>query len=204
MHASPDIFPVAGCVDQSDRLRLKRQRARVIWLTGVSGAGKSTLANLLERKLHAQGAHTYLLDGDNLRIGLNGDLGFSDADRAESVRRVAEVARLMVDAGLIVITATISPSREARHAARARFATHDFVEVFVDAPLAVAEARDPKGLYARARAGKVSQFTGIASSYEAPLSPEVHLRTAEHGPDRCVDEILQFLAAGFGSNVKVA
>lgn len=165
----------------------------MVWLTGVSGAGKSTLANLLKAQLDARGLRTYLLDGDILREGLNQDLGFSDADRHENIRRTAEVARLMVDAGLIVIAALISPFHEARAKARERFAAGTFIEVFVDVSLEVAEARDPKGLYVLARQGAIRQFTGIESTYEKPLSPDVHVRTAETGPLECVAAIIRKL-----------
>ena len=158
-------------VTREGRAAMKGQAPAVVWLTGLSGAGKSTIANLLEARLHAQGRHTYLLDGDNVRHGLNRDLGFSDADRAENVRRVGEAARLMADAGLIVVVAFISPSRAERANARAMMTGGEFLEVYVDAPLAVAEARDPKGLYAKARAGEIKGFTGIDSPYEPPPRP---------------------------------
>jgi adenylylsulfate kinase len=182
-----------AAVSKFDRTRLKQHPAFVVWLTGLSGAGKSTLANLLEQTLYARGLHTYLLDGDDLRLGLNKDLGFSEADRNENVRRVAEVARLMVDAGMIVITATISPFRSSRESARGLFEVGEFIEVFVDAPLDVAEARDPKGLYARARKGSIGQFTGIASPYEPPLSQEVHVKTALSSPQECLEQIIRAL-----------
>lgn len=165
-------------VDQASRSRLKGQQACVVWLTGLSGAGKSTIANLLEKALHAEGGHTYLLDGDNVRHGLNKDLGFTDADRVENIRRIAEVARLMVDAGLIVITAFISPFRAERAMARELFEEGQFIEVHVDTPLAVAEQRDVKGLYRKARQGELKNFTGIDSPYEAPEQPECTLNTA--------------------------
>ncbi|AOL03068.1 MULTISPECIES: adenylyl-sulfate kinase [Burkholderia] len=182
---------LSGC--QLVHPRVQRNRAFVVWLTGVSGAGKSTLANLLKEQLDARGLRTYLLDGDILREGLNQDLGFSDADRHENIRRTAEVARLMVDAGLIVIAALISPFHEARAKARERFAAGTFIEVFVDVSLEVAEARDPKGLYVLARRGAIRQFTGIESTYEKPLSPDVHVRTAETGPLECVAAIIRKL-----------
>ncbi|WP_174913286.1 adenylyl-sulfate kinase [Burkholderia lata] len=182
---------LSGC--QPILPRVQQNRAFVVWLTGVSGAGKSTLANLLKAQLDARGLRTYLLDGDILREGLNQDLGFSDADRHENIRRTAEVARLMVDAGLIVIAALISPFHEARAKARERFAAGTFIEVFVDVSLEVAEARDPKGLYVLARQGAIRQFTGIESTYEKPLSPDVHVRTAETGPLECVAAIIRKL-----------
>lgn len=180
-------------IDKQARAALKRQKPRCVWFTGLSGAGKSTIANLLEKRLHADGKHTYILDGDNVRRGLSRDLGFTEADRAENVRRVAEVARLMVDAGLIVLVALISPFRAERRFARALFAEGEFIEVFVDAPLEECERRDPKGLYARARRGEIKNFTGIDSVYEPPESPEIHLRTAEASPEACVKTVLQYL-----------
>ncbi|WP_175811752.1 adenylyl-sulfate kinase [Burkholderia contaminans] len=188
-----NALPATLSGSQSILPHVKQNQAFVVWLTGVSGAGKSTLANLLKEQLDARGLRTYLLDGDVLREGLNQDLGFSDADRHENIRRTAEVARLMVDAGLIVIAALISPFQEARAKARARFAAGTFLEVFVDVSLDVAEARDPKGLYVLARQGAIRQFTGIESSYEKPLSPDVHVRTAEASPSECVAAILRKL-----------
>ena len=164
-------------VDREARAAMKGQRGRVVWLTGLSGAGKSTIANLVDKRLHALGRHTYLLDGDNVRHGLNRDLGFTEEDRVENIRRVAEVAKLMADAGLIVITAFISPFRAERQMARELMGEGEFVEVFVDAPLEVAEARDVKGLYAKARAGALPNFTGIDSPYEAPDTPELRIDT---------------------------
>ncbi|HVV18705.1 MAG TPA: adenylyl-sulfate kinase, partial [Pseudonocardiaceae bacterium] len=157
------------------RARQKGQRAAVVWFTGLSGAGKSTVADLVERRLHEQGFHTYLLDGDNVRHGLNSDLGFTDADRAENIRRVAHLARLMADAGLIVLASFISPFRAERRLARGLFGDGEFIEVHVDAPLAVAEARDHKGLYAKARRGELPNFTGVDSPYERPETPELRL-----------------------------
>ena len=150
-------------VNKTARASLKGQRACVLWFTGLSGAGKSTIANLVEKRLHALGHHTYLLDGDNVRHGLNRDLGFTEEDRVENIRRVAEVARLMVDAGLIVLVSFISPYRSERQFARERFGAGEFVEVFVDTPLEICEARDVKGLYRRARAGEIPNFTGISA-----------------------------------------
>ena len=175
------------------RAALKHQRPRCIWFTGLSGSGKSTIANLLEKRLHAAGRHTYLLDGDNVRHGLTRDLGFTEADRVENIRRVAEVARLMVDAGLIVLVSFISPFRAERRLARALFGESEFVEVFVDTPLAICEKRDPKGLYAKARRGELRNFTGIDSPYEPPEFPEIHLRAAELGAEACVERIIERL-----------
>lgn len=162
-------------IGPAQREALLHHPGAVIWLTGLSGAGKSSIANALEVLLHRDGVHTCLLDGDNLRLGLNCDLGFTDTDRVENIRRVAEVARLMQDAGLVVICAVISPFARAREAARARIGAGRFIEVFIDTPLATCEARDPKGLYRRARAGLIAHFTGISSPYEAPREPEVHI-----------------------------
>jgi bifunctional enzyme CysN/CysC len=182
-------------VDQRIRAELKGQRPCVVWFTGLSGAGKSTLANLVERRLTGLGRHTYVLDGDNVRRGLNCDLGFSEMDRVENIRRVAEVARLMTDAGLIVLVSLISPFRADREMARTRIGHGAFIEVFVDAPLAVAEGRDPKGLYRKARRGEIKNFTGVDSPYEAPEQPEVHVDTAEVGAEDAADHVLTYLSA---------
>lgn len=181
----------AASTSQQMRAASLGQTPRCIWFTGLSGSGKSTLANLLEQRLQAQGKHAYILDGDNIRHGLNRDLGFTDADRVENIRRVAEVAKLMTDAGLIVLVSFISPFRAERRMARELFATGEFIEVFVDTPLAIAEQRDPKGLYAKARAGKIPNFTGIDSPYEAPEAPELHLHTDKNSPEELVMQILQ-------------
>jgi bifunctional enzyme CysN/CysC len=173
-----------------ERIRLKGHSPAVFWLTGLSGSGKSTIANALEERLHAMGVHTYLLDGDNVRHGLNKNLGFSPEDRAENIRRVAEVAKLMVDAGLVVIVSFISPYVVDRDKARALFKENQFYEVFVDAPLEVCKQRDPKGLYKKAEAGLIPEFTGISAPYESPKKPEVHVRTAEKELTECVEKIL--------------
>ncbi|MHB1836579.1 MAG: sulfate adenylyltransferase subunit CysN [Solirubrobacteraceae bacterium] len=165
-------------IDRSARARLMAQTPRVLWFTGLSGAGKSTIANLVESELHRRGNHTYILDGDNVRHGLNRDLGFTDADRVENIRRVAEVAKLMVDAGLIVLVSFISPFRSERQMARSLFEAGQFIEIHVDTPLELAEQRDPKGLYKKARAGLLANFTGIDSPYEPPAEPELVLQTA--------------------------
>ena len=162
----------------------------VLWFTGLSGAGKSTIANLVEKKLHAMGRHTYLLDGDNIRHGLNKDLGFTEADRVENIRRVSEVARLMVDAGLIVMTAFISPFRSERAMARGLLGEGEFVEVYVDTPLNVAEDRDVKGLYKKARRGEIANFTGISSPYEAPEAPELRVNTTACSPEEAADQVI--------------
>jgi bifunctional enzyme CysN/CysC len=174
--------------------RLKNQRPAVLWFTGLSGAGKSTIANLVEKKLHRMNRHTFLLDGDNVRHGLNKDLGFTEADRIENIRRVGEVARLMADAGLIVITAFISPFRAERQMVREMMPAGEFVEVHIDTPLAEAERRDVKGLYRKARAGELKNFTGIDSPYEPPESPEIRIdttaMTAEAAADLIVDRLV--------------
>ncbi|MBT8766041.1 sulfate adenylyltransferase subunit CysN [Metapseudomonas boanensis] len=181
-------------VNRQAHAALKGQTPRILWLTGLSGAGKSTIANLVERKLHALGRHTYLLDGDNVRHGLNRDLGFSEADRVENIRRVAEVARLMLDAGLITLVSFISPFRAERELARSLAGEGAFLEVFIDAPLALAEQRDPKGLYQKARRGELKNFTGIDSPYEPPLAPDIHIdtgsETAEAAAERIVERLL--------------
>lgn len=180
-------------VNQRMHAAQKGQRPCVIWFTGLSGSGKSTLANALELALLARNKHSYLLDGDNVRLGLNADLGFSDVDRVENIRRIGEVSRLMVDAGLIVISAFISPFADERAIAKALLPANQFYEIFVDAPLAVCEQRDPKGLYKRARSGQIKQFTGIDSAYETPLAPDLVVSTAASNVDACVDNILNFL-----------
>src|SRR4030095_12705643 len=180
-------------IDKHARATLMGQKPCVIWFTGLSGAGKSTIANLVEKRLHALGRHTYLLDGDNVRQGLNKDLGFTDTDRVENIRRVAGVARLMVDAGLVVLVSFISPFRSERRMARARVSEGEFVEVFVDTPLEVAEARDPKGLYKKARKGDLRNFTGVDSPYEVPEHPDLRLDTTRLTPEDSAEEILQHL-----------
>ncbi len=182
-------FDVTGEV----RAGLKHQRPRCLWLTGLSASGKSTVANLLEKRLVSEGRHTYLLDGDNVRHGLNRDLGFTEADRVENIRRVAEVSRLMVDAGLIVIVSFISPFRSERDFARGLFEPGDFREIFVDAPLEVCAARDPKGLYAKARRGEIRNFTGVDSPYERPERPDLRLDTGKLSPEECVELVVRSL-----------
>jgi bifunctional enzyme CysN/CysC len=180
-------------IDRAARARQKGQAAKCVWFTGLSGAGKSTVANLVDKRLHAMGYHSFVLDGDNVRHGLNKDLGFTDEDRVENIRRVAEVARLMTDAGLIVLVSFISPFRAEREMARALFPEGDFVEVFVDVPLQVAEQRDAKGLYAKARAGKLPNFTGIDSPYEAPDTPELHLDAAAERAEELAQRVIERL-----------
>ena len=197
LRRSHNIHWQALDVDKQLRARQKGQRACVLWLTGLSGAGKSSIANRIEKLLTAQGRHTYLLDGDNVRHGLNKDLGFAAQDRVENIRRVAEVARLMVDAGLIVLVSFISPFRAERSMARALFAPGEFFEIFVDTPLAVAESRDVKGLYRKARRGELSNFTGIDSPYEAPEHPEIRIDTTRVSAEQAADLVVaQLQAAG--------
>jgi bifunctional enzyme CysN/CysC len=180
-------------IDKDARSLLKGQKPAVLWFTGLSGAGKSTIANLVEKRLHALGRHSYLLDGDNVRHGLNKDLGFTEADRVENVRRVGEVARLMVDAGLIVLTAFISPFRSERQLARGLVAEGEFFEIHVDTPLDVAERRDVKGLYKKARRGELANFTGIDSPYEAPEAPELRIDTTELTAERAAERVIETL-----------
>lgn len=180
-------------LNREDRQKIKGHKSCVIWMTGLSGSGKSTLANALEVKLHALGVHSYLLDGDNVRHGLNRDLGFSPDERKENIRRTGEVAKLFVDAGMIVITALISPFRSDRAVARQMVAEGEFVEVYVKCPLAECENRDPKGLYKKARAGVIPEFTGISSPYEAPEHPELVLETDKLSVEIAVEQLIGYL-----------
>ena len=195
LRRSQNIHPQPTHLDKAARADALGPRPLVLWFTGLSGAGKSSIANEVARQLHAQGRHVYQLDGDNLRHGLNRDLGFTAADRVENIRRVAEVARLMVDAGLIVLASFISPFRSERELARSRVEPGEFIEVHVDVPLAVAEARDPKGLYARARRGELPHFTGIDSPYEPPLAPEIHLHADQMSVAQAAVAVLDWLSA---------
>ena len=194
LRRASNIHWQALAVDKPARAALKGQAPCCLWFTGLSGSGKSTVASLLEKRLAALGRHTYTLDGDNVRHGLNRDLGFTDADRVENIRRVGEVAKLMVDAGLIVLVSFISPFRAERRMARGLMAQREFLEIFVDTPMEVCERRDPKGLYRKARAGTLKNFTGIDSPYEAPERPEVRLAAGDHGPEELVEQLLAELA----------
>ena len=181
-------------VTKKERSAIKGQRACIVWFTGLSASGKSTIANALEVKLMEQNRHTYLLDGDNIRLGLNSDLGFSDEDRVENIRRVGEVSKLFVDSGIIVLTAFISPFRKDREIVKRLVEKDEFIEVFVDTPLDICEKRDPKGLYLKAREGKIPNFTGVSSVYEAPLNPQIHLRTVDKSVEECVGEVMNYLS----------
>ena len=180
-------------VGKAERASLKKQRPAIIWMTGLSGAGKSTIANLIDSKLFAAGHHTMLLDGDNVRHGLNRDLGFTEADRVENIRRVGEVAKLMMESGLIVICSFISPYKSDREMVRSLVADGEFLEVFVDTPIEECVRRDPKGLYSKAKAGKIKNFTGIDAPYQAPQRPEIHLKTVASQPDQLAEQVVKTL-----------
>jgi adenylylsulfate kinase len=182
-------------VSSKQKQEHKGHRPVLLWYTGLSGSGKSTIANAVEAKLFELGCHTYLLDGDNVRMGLNKGLTFSDEDRVENIRRISEVAKLFVDAGLIVSTAFISPFKANRAQAREIMAEGEFIEVFIDTPIEVCESRDPKGLYKKARAGEIPNFTGISSAFDEPESPELHIKTAENSIEQCAEQIVQYLTS---------
>lgn len=190
---SSNIYWHEGQIKRSDRERVNDHRGACIWFTGLSGSGKSTLANAVEEKLFEKGIRTYVLDGDNIRFGLNKNLGFSPADRTENIRRIGEVAKLFIDAGMVVLTAFISPYREDRDNVREIMADGDFIEVFVDCDLAVCEERDPKGLYKKARAGVIPEFTGISAPYEAPEKAELVVNTSSKSVDESAEEVLNYL-----------
>lgn len=185
-------------IDRDAHASLKHQKPRLLWFTGLSGAGKSAIANLVQKKLYALGKHSFLLDGDNVRHGLNKDLGFTDADRVENIRRIGEVAKLMTDAGLIVLTAFISPFRAERRMVRGMLTPGEFIEIYVETPLAVAEQRDVKGLYKKARAGELKHFTGIDSPYEPPENPEIRVNTVATSADQAADEIVAHVLRSIG------
>lgn len=180
-------------VTKEERSRLKDQKACLLWYTGLSGSGKSTVANAVDDILFQKQCHTYLLDGDNVRHGLNGDLGFSDIDRIENIRRISQVGKLFVDSGLIVTTAFISPFQSDRDMARDMLEQGEFIEVFIDTPIDVCEQRDPKGLYKMARAGEIKDFTGIDSGYDVPKHPEIHVQTASKSIQACAQQIVDYL-----------
>jgi bifunctional enzyme CysN/CysC len=190
LRRAQNVHRQALSIKREDREQLNGHQGKVIWFTGLSGSGKSTIANALEKELNAQGKHTYILDGDNIRQGLNKDLGFTDADRVENIRRVAEVAKLMMDAGLIVMTAFISPFRAERQMARELIGEKNFIEVYVDTPLTVCEQRDPKGLYKKARSGQLPNMTGINSPYEAPVKPELTINSNQQEMEQALTLIL--------------
>lgn len=180
-------------ITKEQRSTQKNQKPCLLWYTGLSGSGKSTVANAVDALLFERGCHSYLLDGDNVRHGLNGDLGFSDEDRVENIRRISQVAKLFVDSGLIVSTAFISPFAGDRAMAREMLEPGEFMEVYIDTPIAVCEQRDPKGLYKKARAGEIKDFTGIDSAYDVPVNPEIHVKTDEKSIKECAEQIVQHL-----------
>ncbi|PHS36189.1 MAG: adenylyl-sulfate kinase [Sulfurovum sp.] len=180
-------------ITKEKRSSKKKQKPCILWFTGLSGSGKSTIANAVESRLAELNRHTYLLDGDNIRRGLNKELGFSDADRVENIRRIGEVSKLFVDAGLIVLTAFISPFQKEREVVRSLVEEREFIEVFIDTPLEVCEARDPKGLYKKVRKGEITNFTGISSPYEAPTTPEIHIINDKQSIENVAEQILNYL-----------
>ncbi|WP_182034820.1 adenylyl-sulfate kinase [Vibrio diabolicus] len=190
---SDDVVWHNATVTHKQRSALKKQKPVVLWFTGLSGSGKSTVANAVESKLLSLGKHSYLLDGDNIRHGLNKDLGFCDADRIENIRRIGEVAKLFVDSGSIVLTAFISPFISDRQKVRALLDEEQFLEVFIDTPIEVCEERDPKGLYKKVRAGEIKHFTGIDSEYQEPQAPEIHVKTANKSIEECAVQIISVL-----------
>ncbi|NQY62969.1 MAG: adenylyl-sulfate kinase [Alteromonadaceae bacterium] len=180
-------------ITKEDRAKLKHQQPCLLWYTGLSGSGKSTIANAVDALLFERGCHTYLLDGDNVRHGLNGDLGFSDEDRIENIRRISQVAKLFIDAGLIVSTAFISPFATDRALAADMLASGEFIEVYIDTPIEICEQRDPKGLYKKARAGEIKDFTGIDSAYDVPKTPAIHVKTDDKSILECAERIVAYL-----------
>jgi adenylyl-sulfate kinase len=189
-------------IGKSERCALKGHKPAILWFTGLSGSGKSTIAGAVEERLFEAGIHTYLLDGDNIRMGLNRDLGFSAQERVENIRRIGEVSRLFVDAGLMVLTAFISPFRSDREMVRGMVEDGEFIEIFIDTPIEVCESRDPKGLYKRARSGEIPEFTGISSPYEAPQRPEIHIDTMRLSKEEAAEAIVAYLKKrGYIENV---
>lgn len=190
---SSDVVWHNASVSHDDHVKLNGHKAAVLWFTGLSGSGKSTVANAVDLMLHQQNVKTYVLDGDNVRHGLNGDLGFTDTDRIENIRRVGEVAKLFADAGLLVSTAFISPFVSDREMVRSQLPEGQFIEVFIDTPLSVCESRDPKGLYKKARAGEIKNFTGIDSAYESPVNAEIHVQTDQKSIQQCAQQVIDYL-----------
>lgn len=190
---NPNIVWHNHKITKADRIKLNRQKPCILWFTGLSGSGKSTIANATEELLYQMGGKTYLLDGDNIRHGLNKDLGFSDEARIENIRRIGEVARLFVDSGTLVLSAFISPFRSEREMVRNLVENDEFIEIFVDTPIDVCESRDPKGLYEKARKGEIKNFTGIDSAYEPPLNPEIRIDTKNHSVETCAKQIIEYL-----------
>lgn len=193
LHKATNIHWHQGAIRRADRERMKGHRSFTLWFTGLSASGKSTLASAVEQALFERGVHTYILDGDNIRHGLNRNLGFSPEDREENIRRIGEVAKLLRDAGIINMTAFISPYIKDRQLARDLGIVEDFIEVFVDCPVEICEARDPKGMYKKAREGLIKEFTGVSAPYEAPENPEIRLRTDSMTVEQCVQAILDYL-----------
>ena len=188
-------------IDKHARAAIKDQTPCILWFTGLSGSGKSTIANAVEASLNKMGKHTYLLDGDNIRMGLNKGLGFSKEDRIENIRRIGEVSKLFADAGLIVLTAFISPFQKERESVRKLVEDHEFIEVFIDTPLAICELRDPKGLYKKAKNGEIENFTGISSPYETPVKPEIHISNHKISMEHITEQIINYLQEkGYLSN----
>ena len=195
MTESQNIYTIFDrLVQREDRERLLEQKAKVFWLTGLSGSGKSTLAAGLQRALHAQGKLAYVLDGDNVRAGINNNLGFSEADRTENIRRIAEVAKLFLDAGVITVCSFVSPTNELRALAKSIIGENDFLEIYINAPLVKCEERDVKGLYAKARKGEIKDFTGITAPFEAPLAPDLELKTGEQNEDDSLHALISFVS----------
>ena len=188
-----NLFPTDHILQRTDKEKLLHQKGLVLWFTGLSGAGKTSIAIALEKELHEKGLLTQILDGDNIRTGINNNLGFSDADRTENIRRIAEVAKLFVNSGIITICCFVSPTEEIRNTARKIIGTGDFVEIFVNAPLAVCEQRDVKGLYAKARKGEIADFTGISAPFEDPVNPSLEIRTDEMSIAESVKKIRTYL-----------
>ncbi|WP_255748294.1 adenylyl-sulfate kinase [Pontibacter liquoris] len=193
MHEKLYIIPHLHQINRACRNKMNGHRSLVVWFTGLSGSGKSTLANLMEVYLYNQGYHTYVLDGDNVRKGMNCDLDFSDEARKENIRRIGEVANLMTDAGLVVLSAFVSPFKEDRERVRTIVGKENFIEIFVDCPIEICEQRDVKGLYAKARAGEIKHFTGISSPFEAPANPHLHICSAQESPESSLQKLISFI-----------